>query len=142
MRETETMNRHYDESPLRKVEGVILKRGQLYWQAERLPIHGCRIVDNTGRIVAADVYDEELAEQIVAEHNQHAALVAERERLRAAIKTALDKVFNDGKRKGWVEIQQSAIDQLYAVIGELRCAGCQAVIDPEVDFAWPEQPGR
>lgn len=75
----------------RIVEGVSLKHGQIGWQTERLPIHGCRIVDNTGRVVAADVYDEELAEQIVAEHNQHAALVAEWERLRAALVTAADQ---------------------------------------------------
>lgn len=67
---TDTMNRHDNDKPIRKVEGVILTRSQCGWQVEKLPIHGCRIVDNTGRIVAADVYDEALAEQIVDEHNQ------------------------------------------------------------------------
>ena len=67
---TETMNRHENDTPIRKVEGVLLSRGKTYWQTERLPIHGCRIVDNTGRLIAADVYDEEIAEQIVREHNE------------------------------------------------------------------------
>lgn len=52
------MNDHDKVKPIRQVEGVRLSRGECYWQTERLPIHGCRIVDNTGRLIAADIYDE------------------------------------------------------------------------------------
>lgn len=79
----ETMNRHENDKPVREVEGVRLTRQQCGWQSEKLPVHGCRVVDNTGRLVAADVYDEEIAEQIVADHNNAADYQASLTRLTA-----------------------------------------------------------
>lgn len=77
---------------MRETTGVTLTRSEIGWQVqvEQLPIYGCRIVDNTGRRIVASVYNEELAKQIVAEHNAHAALVAERDRLRLAMAMAAD----------------------------------------------------
>lgn len=73
--ETVVRDEHEVTESTRKAEGMVLTRSQIGWQAERLPIHGCRIVDNTERLIAADVYDEELAEQIVSEHNAYSKLV-------------------------------------------------------------------
>lgn len=56
------------------------------WQVERLPIHGWRILNENGSELVRDIYNEEIAKQVVSEHNQHAALVAERERLRASLR--------------------------------------------------------
>lgn len=52
------------------VEGVKLSRSEMGWQIERQPIHGYRIVDNTGRLIVAHAYNEEIAEQIVNEHTR------------------------------------------------------------------------
>lgn len=45
------------------------------WTYEALPIHGWRILDSNGNQIVRDIYDEEIAAQIVREHNAHAALV-------------------------------------------------------------------
>lgn len=59
---------------------------------------------------------EELSSLLVRMTTERDGLYKQNERLRYSIKIALDKVFNDGKRAGWVEIQQSAIDELYAAL--------------------------
>lgn len=50
-------------------------------------------------------------------HDENQRRIAE---LEATIKSALDKVFNSGRRDEWVEIQQSAINELRAVLNRAR----------------------
>lgn len=55
------------------------------WTMERLPVHGYRIYDEDGSVVAPDVYRQDYAEQIVNDHNQHTALVEQRDLLVRAL---------------------------------------------------------
>lgn len=45
------------------------------WLVQPLPIHGARIVNERGDTVVDDIYDDQIAAQIVREHNAVAALV-------------------------------------------------------------------
>jgi hypothetical protein len=46
------------------------------WRYEAIPIHGWRVLDVNGRTVAANIYREEDAAQIVSDHNSVITLLA------------------------------------------------------------------
>lgn len=78
------------------------------------------------KFIICDMFDKgpkgaARAKYVVEAVNQHQSLVAERESLILTIKNALDKVFNDGRQPdGWVQIQQSAIDELRTVVQSIE----------------------
>ena len=45
------------------------------WTCEALTIHGWRILNENGSEIVRDIYDDQIARQIVREHNAHEALV-------------------------------------------------------------------
>jgi hypothetical protein len=113
-----------NNKPAPPAAGVTLNRSEVGWQVEQLPIHGCHIVDNTGRLIAADVYDEAMAHQIVTEHNQHQQLVAALRQVRA--------MFFEDARSGANVVDGKLViadDDLHPWIPGARAPRAIAIID-------------
>lgn len=75
--------------------------------------------DYGGRWIAA-VWQDDFG---VDEQEANAHLIAAAPDLYRAARNALDKVFNDGKREGWAEIQISALDELRAALAKAEGKG-------------------
>jgi hypothetical protein len=64
------------------------------WRVEAMPTHGWRVVDATGQEIVADVYREEDAAQIVADHKaaKSQALLVEALRESKSLLTSQDEL--------------------------------------------------
>lgn len=66
------------------------------WSYEKLAERNYRILNENGSEIVRDIYDEQIAKQIVRDHNAHVARVEALKTAQAIIKELHDRVFPAG----------------------------------------------